>query len=662
MNGDLQVDGRPVEAGAVARFAASLALVASAAAAAIIPLLYAPPLEAPFIVPKLAALQVAAAVGFLAFALARASAPGVRLVARPVAWGTALVLGSTLASWAVAARAGAANPYALVAIARWLSLFGLASGAVVVARDAAARRTLLEAAVLGAVIVSVLGLWQHLEITSLPIPVISSPGSTFGNRNFGGETIALALPLGLAALAGAHRREGLGRNTWLIAGALLLELLYLAATRTRGAWLGAATGVASFLAVWRPRLSRRALGVASAALLLAAVAAIIPGPSNPWNINDTKRYASGVQIAESSFDPQSPAIHTRIGIWRRSLAMWRDNPVWGVGPGNWMIQFPRYAEPGARQDGVLTSAVVARQAHDDFLERGGETGVVGVLTLLALAAGVVAAARRRARASDADVRVTTAAGAGTLAALVGCGITGFPLEMPGTLALAGIGLGLVAAINEAPEAAPSARAGRGLVSRWLVVAVAGATVMAAAVTAQREVRASYWLEVGIRALRHDYGPGGGYVALPALARARALDPRSYHVWLRVAHAEMRVGHAKEATAAARHALDIEPWAPNARAVLASAQLLGGDPIAAHESARWALTVLRDMPHALMIEAQAMASLGDPIASAAARERLRSLATTPSPDRKTRNMADELLTDLEGRKLKPEADEARALDR
>ena len=124
--------------------------------------------------------------------------------------------------------------------------------------------------------------------------------------------------------------------------------------------------------------------------------------------------------------------------------MAEEHPLLGVGPGNWPVFFPRHAEPGAARDGVLSATLAPRQAHNDLLERTAETGLVGLAALVFLAGAAAVTARRRLRAGDASARSSTAAAAGSLVALAGAGITGFPLEMPATLALAGVALGLIA--------------------------------------------------------------------------------------------------------------------------------------------------------------------------------------------------------------------------
>ena len=138
---------------------------------------------------------------------------------------------------------------------------------------------------------------------------------------------------------------------------LALELVYLAATRTRGAWLGAAGGLAVFFALrWsrpgRCRARRWWWRWRSGAAALAA--AVIPG-----------RGSRATSPTPSASSPASTSCARRSIRRRRSCApasasgggRWRctaRTPSSASGPGNFAVLFPLYAEPGARADGVLT--------------------------------------------------------------------------------------------------------------------------------------------------------------------------------------------------------------------------------------------------------------------------------------------------------------------
>ena len=154
-------------------------------------------------------------------------------------------------------------------------------------------------------------------------------------------------------------------------------------------------------------------------------------------------------------------------------------PGLGVGPGNWPVFFPLFAEPGATADGVLTATLEPRQAHDDVLERTAETGVVAIAALIVLGLVTGMAARRRlANAAPGGEHDALAGASGSLVSLVALSVPGFPLEMPGTLMLGGLALGLVAARrahSAIPDGRPAAPTRNRMAGRLL--ALAGVALM-----------------------------------------------------------------------------------------------------------------------------------------------------------------------------------------
>lgn len=583
--------------------ARTLATLATCGAALLVLLVYAPAFQAPFLVPKFGVLEVTASLGFVAFALERVSTGGPRW-SRPVSMGAWLVLATSAISWAAAVGRAPGTPYAVAALARWGCLFGLACGVSVIDDTEDARQHLLEAITIASAAVAAIGLLQHLELLPLRIPVISTPGSTFGNRNFAAEAMAMALPLGLAAVGGARRLD-LRAAMW---GSLALEIVFLAVTRARGAWVGAACGLGAALWLSRIRVSRASLAIALSVVVLAGVAAALPGRYNPRDAGDSKRYSGVVEVLEEGFDVRSTAVKTRLGLWRRTAAMVRDQPLFGVGPGNWPVVFPRYAEPGARREAVLSATLAPRQAHDDLLERTAETGIPGFLALVALAAGAAIAVRRRLRVGDANGPVTAGAAGGALVALAVLSLAGFPLEMPGTLALAGLSLGLVAADTQAPRRREDAAMKR--VVDYATLACGLALIGCAAVRADRSVRSSFWLGAAERAMHRDLGVAGAAEALASLKRAAEASPLEYRVNLRMAQMLLREHRSIESARAAQQALSREPYAPNAWAALAAAELDAGEHVAARRDAGEALALLQDYPFALKVRASAAEQDGD----------------------------------------------------
>ncbi len=128
------------------------------------------------------------------------------------------------------------------------AMFGVAVGAACAARaDARNAQRLCEAIHASAGLVALIGLGQHLHLSPLPIPSISVPGSTFGNRNVAAEAVTMAIPFGFGLLGFGETTAPATSRRRMMALFLLLEISYLAAARARGAWLGGALGIASLL-------------------------------------------------------------------------------------------------------------------------------------------------------------------------------------------------------------------------------------------------------------------------------------------------------------------------------------------------------------------------------------------------------------------------------
>jgi O-antigen ligase len=76
-------------------------------------------------------------------------------------------------------------------------------------------------------------------------------------------------------------------------------------------------------------------------------------------------------------DPEEAGVRERVYMWRSGLAMWRERPVLGVGPGGVKREYRRYALPEAFKKG--TSHV-----HSTPLQILVERGVLGLAAWLAI--------------------------------------------------------------------------------------------------------------------------------------------------------------------------------------------------------------------------------------------------------------------------------------
>ncbi|MBE0623717.1 MAG: O-antigen ligase family protein [Burkholderiales bacterium] len=106
-----------------------------------------------------------------------------------------------------------------------------------------------------------------------------------------------------------------------------------------------------------------------------------------------------------------------------AIDMWKDYPVFGSGPGSFPVVFPRYSGAGTQESYT--------HAHNDYLEFGAETGVLGLSLLgLMVATSFAAALRAQYLRRDPLMRgLSFAAMMGILALMIHSGVD-FNLQIP----------------------------------------------------------------------------------------------------------------------------------------------------------------------------------------------------------------------------------------
>jgi putative inorganic carbon (hco3(-)) transporter len=211
-------------------------------------------------------------------------------------------------------------------------------------------------------------------------------------------TLAGVLLLGLLAglprlLSGPASRWSWRPVAWLV------MLAGLVATYTRSAWIGFGVGVLVVVAAVR---RGRWLLVGGLVLL------IVGGLAAPYQLR---------QRVLSIADPQHEGMRERVYMWRSGLAMWRDHPLLGVGPGGVKREYPRYALPEASKQ--RTSHV-----HNAPLQILVERGILGLAAWVWLWVAFFVFAIRRLRRLPPTAAAARALVVGSLAAIAGFLVAG----------------------------------------------------------------------------------------------------------------------------------------------------------------------------------------------------------------------------------------------
>lgn len=222
--------------------------------------------------------------------------------------------------------------------------------------------------------------------------------SRFEDRNsgwwdpvVGGSVLCGALGLHLGGLV-------LGRSARqrVVGGALaVVTLAAIAATGTRGAWIGAAglAGFAVLLAVWRAVFGRRErtdLKVSGTRVVIGAVVALAcagavwfaAGPTIVSRARETRAEMDRAMQGDlSTFTGQ------RLAMWGWSWRAVQEHPLRGVGAGGFRAWADECKAADARtRDEPVRKPMLHGHAHSWFIHAAAATGVVGLLLMLALLA------------------------------------------------------------------------------------------------------------------------------------------------------------------------------------------------------------------------------------------------------------------------------------
>jgi O-antigen ligase len=206
--------------------------------------------------------------------------------------------------------------------------------------------------------------------------------STLGNPNHLGALLAMLLPLGIVLLR-LERRPPMR----LLAGLMLVVLLVqLVHTQSRGAWAAAAAVMVALTLSWRRHITRSPrtavlVGVAALIAILGAVA-FVEGSAN-----------LGEEV-RTAFDTRTATNAQRLGQWKASVDMAQDRPLTGFGPDTFRIHWTEY-QPADFVDrfGPYNMTDGSHSVFTDYLAM---LGVPGLIALLALFVAAARAIRRAA--------------------------------------------------------------------------------------------------------------------------------------------------------------------------------------------------------------------------------------------------------------------------
>jgi O-antigen ligase len=326
----------------------------------------------------------------------------------------------------------------------------------------------------------------------------------------------------------------------------------LVLSRSRAAWLALIACVAVLL-VFAYFAARRARGIIRwrrlpMLLVIAAVgggvALVIPNTLN-W-----KSDSPYLETARSVVNYREGSGRGRLVQYKNSARMSLHHPLLGVGPGNWAVEYPRFASPGdpsLGSDGMTANPWPSSDWMTFLSERGPAAFVLLALAMVALLVEAVRALR-----SEGDPEHALAAWAllGTVAVLLVVSTFDAVLLLPTPALIAWGLLGALSAPSRSRLVVELSRTQR--VAAKLLVAILGGLAIARSSTQLASMSA---FESSTRASR--------------IERAADLDPGSYRIHMRLAEAYARRGSCANVRVHAGMARALFPNAPAPKRLLAA---------------------------------------------------------------------------------------------
>jgi O-antigen ligase/tetratricopeptide (TPR) repeat protein len=243
-------------------------------------------------------------------------------------------------------------------------------------------------------------------------PVVRVIG-TIGHSNSLGNFLLYTTPISAGLAIGAK-----GESRWLMVAATILSVAAVAASGTRGAWLGLVAGGITFAALWlKGRFGSllktpRRLILQTAIAFIVVLISILVISSNPASRGISLRVRS---VATEGFTGAGRTI-----LWRDSVRMVPARALTGSGPEGFRKAFLAYK---SKELARSAPQINNESSHNSYLDAAISFGLPGMIAYIAIIASafmLLIRSRRRAATENRRAVIT-----GLLSALVAVAIHNF---------------------------------------------------------------------------------------------------------------------------------------------------------------------------------------------------------------------------------------------
>lgn len=206
---------------------------------------------------------------------------------------------------------------------------------------------------------------------------LSTIKGNYGNINILAASLNIKIPfliLGIIHFSNWKRA--------LLISALFLSVILIFLTGSRATFLGLTLQIIVFLVFYiKINGIKRTEIIKIGCILLPIVFSFVFSNIILEKYGNSERYKSiGNRIGqiELSDNPTDSSAKLRLDFWKNASEIIAENPLQGVGIGNWKIKSLAY------ENTLIDDSNISSNAHNDFLELMAETGVVNGLLYLSL--------------------------------------------------------------------------------------------------------------------------------------------------------------------------------------------------------------------------------------------------------------------------------------
>ena len=168
-------------------------------------------------------------------------------------------------------------------------------------------------------------------------------------------------------------------TNWRKIAAILfvVSLLLIVYLRTRSVYLGFSCGFMIFLFF---QLKQRLQAKTASLLSRAMLGIILLGLLGFLILWQTNQLTPLLQVSKIDQLWQSETGAERLVLWDKTACVIRQSPIWGIGAGNWQIEYPNCSVKGLYS--VELDFTTFQRPHNDWLWVWAETGIIGLICYL----------------------------------------------------------------------------------------------------------------------------------------------------------------------------------------------------------------------------------------------------------------------------------------